>query len=73
VEFFGCGALGAFWVIIDRLNEACHGICIADWAMFDTPMKDFLKSHLVATVTGKNNENARPTQQTKVMKSFRSH
>jgi hypothetical protein len=46
MEFFGCEALGAFWAIIDRVNEACRGICIADWAIVDIPMKGSPELHL---------------------------
>jgi hypothetical protein len=61
-----------FWVIIDRVYEASYGICTVDWAIFKSSMKGFLELHFAVTVTGNSNENAKPTQRTKVMKSIRS-
>lgn len=62
--------LGAFCVVIDRVNGACYGICIADWAIVGIPMKGFLRLHFATMITEKNSENedAKPS----VMKSIRS-
>jgi hypothetical protein len=61
MEFFGCEALGAFWAIIDRVNEACRGICIADWAIVDVPMNGSPELHFIVTATWDNDESAKPT------------